>query len=68
MRGCLVKLVKNELSHKIVGKNNVEKIEVKLVVNELKGSTEEGLKAESQLLGVAQELQAGELLLGKQLS
>ena len=36
--------------------------------NELMGSTEEGLKAESQLLGVAQELQAGELLLGKQLS
>ena len=32
------------------------------------GSTEEGLKAESPLLGVAQELQAGELLLGKQLS
>ena len=57
------------LSRKIVGKNVVEKIEVELVRNELMGFTEkEGLKDESQLHGVAQELQAGELLLGIQLS
>ena len=42
-----------------------EKIEEELVKNELR---KEGLEAESQLLGVAQELQAGELPLGKRLS
>ena len=41
----------------------MDKVEEELVRNELMGSTEKGLKDESQLLGVAQELQAGELLL-----
>ena len=57
------------LSHKIIGKNDVEKVEEELVRNELMGPLrKEGLKTESQLLGVAQQLQAGELLLGKRLS
>ena len=46
LKGCLVKLVKNEvidrLSHKIVGINDVEKIEEELVKNELMSSTEKG--------------------------
>ena len=44
LKGCLVKLVTNEvidgLSHKIVGINDVEKIEEELVRNERMGSTE----------------------------
>ena len=46
LKGCLVKLVKNEvideLSHKIVGINDGEKIEEELVRNELMSSTEKG--------------------------